>query len=100
MRHAEHLEENCSSQMSSKFKKSSIKETLIVLNRRLRLWKKQENLDEEFVSSMMKTGEKNNVNYVVKGNALKRKSTRKKVEIRSLEESLLVLCKKRKKLKL
>ena len=94
MRHAEHLEEKCGSQMSSEFKKSSIKETLIVLNRRLRLWKKQENLDEEFVSSMMKTGEKNNVNYVVKGNALKRKSTRKKVEIKSLEESLLVLRKK------
>ena len=49
---------------------------------------------------MRKTGEKNNVNYVVKGNALKRKSTRKKVEIKSLEESLLVLRKKWKKLKL
>ena len=49
---------------------------------------------------MMEEGEKNNINYVVKGNALKWKSTRKKAEIKSLEESLLVLHKKRKKLKL
>ena len=48
---------------------------------------------------MMEEEEKNNVNYVVKGNALKRKSTRKKAEIKSLEESLLVLHKKWKKLK-
>ena len=44
--------------------------------------------------------EKNNINYVVKGNALKRKSTRKKAEIKSLQESFLVLRRKRKKLKL
>ena len=49
---------------------------------------------------MMEEEEKNNINYVVKGNALKRKSTRKKAEIKSLEESLLVLHKKWKKLKL
>ena len=48
---------------------------------------------------MMEEEEKN-INYVVKGNALKRKSTRKKAEIKSLEESLLVFHKKRKKLKL
>lgn len=71
-----------------------------MLNRRLRLWKKQKISDEESVSSMMKIEEKNNINYVVKGNALKRKSTRKKAEIKSLEESLLVLHKKWKKLKL
>ena len=48
----------------------------------------------------MKDKEKNNINYVVEGNALKRKSTRKKAEIKSLEESLLVPHKKWKKLKL
>ena len=49
---------------------------------------------------MIKAEENNNINYVVKGNALKRKSTRKKAEIKSLEESLLVLLKKWKKVKL
>ena len=37
-------------------------------------------------------------NYVVKGNALKRKSTEKKAEVKSLEERLSVLQEKRKKL--
>ena len=83
-----------SSQMSSKFRKSFVKWTLIMLNRRLRLWKKQKISDEESVSSMMKIEEKNNINYVVKGNALEQKSTRKKADIKSLEESLLVLYKK------
>ena len=80
--------------MSSKFRKSFVKWTLIMLNRRLRLWKKQKISDEESVSSMMKIEEKNNINYVVKGNALEQKSTRKKADIKSLEESLLVLYKK------
>ena len=48
----------------------------------------------------MKAEEENSKNYVVKGIALKRKSTRKKAEIKSLEESLLVLHEKRMKLKL
>ena len=64
----------------------------------MRLWKKLKNFRGRI--SMMEEEEKNNINYVVKGNALKRKSTRKKAEIKSLEESLLVLHKKRKKLKL
>ena len=86
--------------MSNKFKKSPVKRILIILNRRLRLWKKQKILDEEFVSSMMKAEEKNNKNYVVKGNALNRKSARKKAEIKPLKESLLVLQRKWNKLKL
>lgn len=40
---------------------------------------------------MMKAKVKNDMNYVVKGNALKRKSTEKKAEIKPLEDSLLVL---------
>ena len=55
-------------------------------------------LNKEFqmknLSSMMKLEEKNIINYVVKGNTLEWKSTRKKADIRSLEESLLVLYKK------
>ena len=56
-------------------------------------------LDEEFVSNMMKAeGKKWHKLCSEKGNALKRKSTEKKAEIRSLEESLLALQEIRKKL--
>ena len=56
-------------------------------------------LDEEFVSNMMKAEEKKwHKLCSEKGNALKRKSTEKKAEIRSLEESLLALQEIRKKL--
>ena len=41
-----------------------------------------------FLSNLMKAEEENSKNYVVKGIALKRKSTKKKAEIKSLEESL------------
>ena len=67
----------------------------------LRFWKcKCKFLNEEFVSNMLKAKEKNNIKYVVKSNTLKRKTTGKKTEIKSFEESLLVFHKKRKKLKL
>ena len=47
-------------------------------------------LDEEFVSNMTKAEQKNDISYVVKGNALKRKSIEKKAEIgRSCNCSLL-----------
>ena len=83
--------------MSSKLKKSYFKWTLINQNKRLRLCKKPCNfLDEEFVSNMMKANEKNNINYVLKGKALKQKSAQKEAEVKSLEESLLELQEKEK----
>ena len=49
---------------------------------------------------MIKIEENNITNYAVKGNALKRNSSRKITEIKSLEGSLSVLLKKQKKVKL
>ena len=58
----------------------------------------EQQIQKEFVSNIMNRGGKNYVTYVVKSDALKRKSTKKKVEFKSLEESLLALQEKRKKL--
>ena len=44
----------------------------------------------------MKANEKNNINYVLKGKALKQKSAQKEAEVKSLEESLLELQEKKK----
>ena len=49
---------------------------------------------------MLKANQKNNIYYVVEGNALTWKTTRKKAKIKSLIESLLVFNKQKKVLKL
>ena len=84
--------------MSSKFRKLLQRDINHLEQKIKNLEKTFKFLDEEFVSNIMKAEEKNDINYVVKGNALKRKSTEKKAEIRSLEENLLALQEIRKKL--
>ena len=103
MRYAERLEEKCQEKLTNEqqIQKEFLQTDINHLEQKIKIMEKTcEFLDEEFVSNMMKAEKKSNINYVVKGNALKRKSTRKKAEIKFLEESLLVLHEKRKKLKL
>ena len=99
--YAEHWEErrqgkrSNEQQIQKEFRQTNINH----LEQKIKTLEKKKVLDEESVRSMMKAEEKNNINYVVKGNVLKLKFARKKAEIKFLEESLLLLHKKRKKLK-
>ena len=78
--------------MSSKFRKLLQRDINHLEQKIKNLEKTFKFLDEEFVSNMMKAEEKKwHKLCSEKGNALKRKSTEKKAEIRSLEESLLAL---------
>ena len=52
------------------------------------------------MSNVIKAEEKNDVNYLVKGNVLNQNSRKKKAEIKSLEEDSLVLYGKPKQSKL
>ena len=54
-------------------------------------------LNEEFVHSVMQAEKKNDLSYVNKRNALKRKSNEMKSGIKGLEEALQTLQEKRKK---
>ena len=87
------------SQVSSKFRKLLQRDINHLEQKIKNLEKTFKFLDEEFVSNMMKAEEKKwHKLCSEKGNALKRKSTEKKAEIRSLEESLMALQEIRKKL--
>ena len=91
MRYAECLEQKCQEKLINEWQIHSKK--IKTLEKSVAKF-----LDEEFLSNTRKAEKKNNINYVVKGNDLKRKSTEKKAEIKSLEKSFLVLHEKRKKL--
>ena len=54
--------------------------------------------NEEFVNSMMQAEKNNDLSYVHKQNALKRKSNEMKSGIKGLEEALQTLQEKRKKI--
>ena len=71
--------------MSNKFRKELFQRDINHLEQKIKTFEKTfKFLDKELFSSMMKAEGKNDI-----GNALKRKSTEKKAEIRSLKESLL-----------
>ena len=54
--------------------------------------------NEEFVNSMMQAEKNNDLSYIHKENALKRKSNEMKSGIKGLEEALQTLQEKRKKI--
>ena len=82
--------------MSNKFRKELLQRDINHLEQKIKTLEKTfKFLDKELVSSMMKAEGKNDI-----GNALKRKSTEKKAEIKSLKESLLAVQEKWKKLQL
>ena len=54
-------------------------------------------LGEKFVFLVKEAGKKKDINLVVQGNALKRKTEETEVERRKLKESLKVLIEKKKK---
>ena len=55
-------------------------------------------LEHEFVTCVDKGEKENDVSLVAKGMAMKRKSTEKQIELGNLEEALIMLKEKRKKL--
>ena len=55
-------------------------------------------LEHEFVTCVDKGEKENDVSLVAKGMAMKRKSTEKQIELSNLEEALIILKEKRKKL--
>ena len=55
-------------------------------------------MDSEFVDCITMVEKKNDMNYVIKGNALKRKSEKTSEELKLLEKELLVLEEKKKEL--
>ena len=54
-------------------------------------------LDEEFIVFIKNAEKKNDMNLVIKGNALKRRSEQAKTELKELQEALGILEEKRKK---
>ena len=57
-----------------------------------------ENLDREFVNIISEAEKKNDTRLVIKGNGLKRKSQKNHKEVQTLDKTINVLDKKRKKL--
>ena len=57
-----------------------------------------ENLDREFVDIISEAEKKNDMRLVIKGNGLKRKSQKNHKEVQTLDKTINVLDKKRKKL--
>ena len=57
-----------------------------------------ENLDREFVNIISEAEKKNDMRLVIKGNGLKRKSQKNHKEVQTLDKTINVLDKKRKKL--
>ena len=55
-------------------------------------------MESEFVDCITMAEKKNDMNYVIKGNALERKSEKTSEELKLLEKELLVLEEKKKKL--
>ena len=55
-------------------------------------------MESEFVDCITMAEKKNDMNYVIKGNALKRESEKISQELKLLEKELLVLEEKKKKL--
>ena len=56
-------------------------------------------LDEEFILFIKNAEKKNDMNLVIKGNALKRRSEQAQTELKKLQEALGILEEKRKKMK-
>ena len=86
MRYAEPLEEKLQEKLTNEqqIQKELLQRDINNLEQKIKTLEKTcKLLGEELVSNMMKAEEKYNINYVVKGNALKRKSTEKKAEIKS-----------------
>ena len=57
-----------------------------------------ENLDREFVNIISEAEKKNDMRLVIKGNGFKRKSQKNHKEVQTLDKTINVLDKKRKKL--
>ena len=57
-----------------------------------------ENLDREFVNIISEAEKKNDMRLVIKGNGLKRKSQKNHKKVQTLDKTINVLDKKRKKL--
>ena len=74
MRYAEHLEEKGHEKLrdEKQIQKELLQRNINHLEQKIKtLQKKSKVLDEEFVTNMIKAEEKNDINHVVKDNALK-----------------------------
>ena len=69
-----------------------------VLQKKQLLLEACENLDREFVNIISEAEKKNDMRLVIKGNGLKRKSQKNHKEVQTLDKTINVLDKKRKKL--